>query len=37
MAKVTDLRWVTGEGEEVKKILMGAVLSRMMVFEGWMV
>jgi hypothetical protein len=37
MAYMTDLRWVRGEGEVVMKILMGMVLLRMTVFEGWTV
>jgi hypothetical protein len=37
MAKAMVLRWVTGERVAVRKILMGAVLSVMTVFEGWTV
>jgi hypothetical protein len=34
MANMTNMRCVTGDGEEAKKILMGAVLLVMTVFEG---
>jgi hypothetical protein len=37
MAKAAVLRWVTGDEVAVMKILMGAVLSVMAVFEGWTV
>jgi hypothetical protein len=37
MAKAAVLRWMTGDWVAVMKILMGAVLSVMTVFEGWTV
>jgi hypothetical protein len=35
MAYMAILRWVMGDGAVVKRILMGAVFLRRMVFEGW--